>query len=113
MSDFYLTLPSHSSKTEFPNNTSKSFNIRLPHPIRLEGGGWKVGLVAVSLPDPTSQVPPLTKDDNVVMFRAYWIADNTTLVQGKRVLLSTPRPETRRFGNIGRDRFHENHEVVF
>ena len=51
MSDFYVTLPSHSSKTEFPNNTSNSFKIRLPHPIRLEGGGWKVGLSSISLPD--------------------------------------------------------------
>ena len=85
MSDFYITLPSHSSKNEFPNNASNSFKIRLPHPIRLEGSGWKVGMVAVSLPDPTSQVPPLMKDDDVVMFRAYWIANNTLLVQGKRV----------------------------
>ena len=51
MSDFYVTLPSHSSKTEFPDNTSNSFKIRLPHPIRFEAGGWKVGLMAVSLPD--------------------------------------------------------------
>ena len=85
MSDFYITLPSHSSKAEFPNNTSNSFKIRLPHPIRLEGGGWKVGLVAVSLPDPTSQVPQLMKDPDHAMFRTYWVADNTTIVDGKRV----------------------------
>ena len=85
MSDFYVTLPSHSSRNEFPDNTANSFKIRLPHPIRLEGGGWKVGLVAVSLPDPTSQVPPLMKDENVIMFQTYWIANNTTIVQGKRV----------------------------
>ena len=41
MSDFYLTLPSHSSKNEFPSNTSNHFKIRLPNPIRLEGQGWK------------------------------------------------------------------------
>ena len=85
MSDFYITLPSHSSKTEFPDNTSNSFKIRLPHPIRLEGGGWKVGLVAVSLPDPTSQVPQLMKDPDHVMMQSFWVADNTTLVQGKKV----------------------------
>ena len=85
MSDFYVTLPSHSSKTEFPDNTSNSFKIRLPHPIRLEGGGWKVGLVAVSLPDPTSQVPRLMKDPSHIMMQTFWVADNTALVQGKKV----------------------------
>ena len=92
MSDFYITLPSHSSRNEFPDNTSNNFKIRLPHPIRLEGGGWKVGLVAVSLPDPTSQVPPLMKDEDVVMFRTYWIANNTKLVQGKRVFQAAFQP---------------------
>ena len=88
MSDFYITLPSHSSKTEFPNNTSNSFKIRLPHPIQLEGGGCKVGLVAVSLPDPTSQVPQLMKDPDHVMMQTYWVADNTRIVQGKKVFLA-------------------------
>ena len=78
MNDFYLTLPSHSSKNEFPNNASNNFKIRLPHPIRLEGGVWKVGLVAVSLPDPTSQLPPLMKDPNHILMQTSWIADDTT-----------------------------------
>ena len=73
MSDFYITLPSHSSKTEFPDNTK----VRLPLPTRLEGGGWRVGLVAVSLPDPTSQVPPLMKDQDLTMFRSSWVAEDT------------------------------------
>ena len=90
----WVIFTSHSSKTEFLNNASNSFKIRLPHPIRLEGGGWEMGLVAVSLPDPTSQVPPLMKDNNVVMFWAYWIADNTTLVQGKRVFDAPFNPKT-------------------
>ena len=88
MSDFYVTLPSHSSKTEFPNNVSNSFKIRLPHPIQLEGSGWKVGLVTVSLPDPSSQVPQLMKDPDHVMMQTFWVADNTTIVQGKKVFLA-------------------------
>ena len=71
MSDFYLTLPSHSSKNEFPSNTSNHFKIRLPNPIRLEGQGWKVGLMAITLPDPTSQLPPLLKG-NEAMFYSSW-----------------------------------------
>ena len=57
MSDFYLVLPSHSSKSEFPDNESNHFRIRLPHPKKLEGHGWKVGLTSISLPDSHSRVP--------------------------------------------------------
>ena len=59
MSDFYVTLLSHSNKNEFPNNASNHFKIRLPHPIRLEGTGWKVGLSAIALPDTQVSIPPL------------------------------------------------------
>ena len=77
MNDFYVTLPSHSSTTEFPNNTANSFKIRLPHPIQLEGGGWKVGLAAVSLPDPCNRIPDVFKDDDNPLFRSQWLATDT------------------------------------
>ena len=54
---FYVTLPSHSSKNEFPNNTSNHFKIRLPNPIQLEGSGWKLGLSSISVPDPKNVLP--------------------------------------------------------
>ena len=76
MSDFYLTLPSHSNKTEFPDNTSNHFRIRLPYPKKLEGHGWKVGLSTISLPDPTSQTPKLMENDDI-MFKSGWIAQGT------------------------------------
>ena len=76
MSDFYLSLPSHSNKTEFPDNTSNHFRIRLPYPKKLEGHGWKVGLSAISLPDPTSQTPKLMENDDI-MFKSGWIAQGT------------------------------------
>ena len=78
MNDFYVTLPSHSSTNEFPNNAAHSFKIRLPHPIRLEGSGWKVGLAAVSLPDPYGILPNLMKNDNAVLFRTQWLSTDTT-----------------------------------
>ena len=53
-------LPSHSSKTEFPDNKSNHFKIRLPHPKKLEGSGWRVGLTAISLPDSHCRVPVFT-----------------------------------------------------
>ena len=75
-----MSLPSHSSKTEFPNNKANSFKIRLPHPIRLEGGGWKVGLVSISSPDPASQVPALLKSQYANLFKTSWLSSNTLLV---------------------------------
>ena len=48
---FYVTLPSHANRHEFPDNQPNSFKIRLPQPLRLTGGPWQVGLSAISLPD--------------------------------------------------------------
>ena len=36
---------------EFPGNTASSFKVRLPVPLALSGGGWKVGLATISTPD--------------------------------------------------------------
>ena len=71
MSDFYLTLPSHSSKTEFPNNKSNHFKIRLFHPKKLEGSGWRVGLTAISLPDSHCRVPVFT-EGKYPLFKMGW-----------------------------------------
>ena len=57
MSNFYITLPSNSSKNEFPENKANSFKIRLPNPIRLEGQGWKVGLFSIDMPDAHVTLP--------------------------------------------------------
>ena len=70
MSDFYLTLPSHSSKSEFPDNKSNHFKIRLPHPKKLEKHGWEVGLSAISLPDSHCRVPVFTSGNAV--FKMGW-----------------------------------------
>jgi len=83
MSDFYVTLPSHSSQNEFPD-VSNHFKIRLPQPIRLEGQGWKVGLSAITLPDPTSQLPPLMKGDEAMFFEN-WIARNPGPTRDKEI----------------------------
>jgi len=64
MSDFYISLPSHSSKSEFPDNKPNHFKIRLPHPLRLNGdGGWKVGLSSIAMPDAHVRLPSLTPND--------------------------------------------------
>jgi len=66
MSDFFVTLPSHSSKNEFPDNKAHHFKIRLPNPVRLEGHGWKVGLFNITLPDAAVALPFTSTDANDV-----------------------------------------------
>ena len=85
---FYVTLPSHSSKNEFPNNTSNHFKIRLPNPIRLEGSGWKVGLSSISVPDPKNVLPTwLTATE--ALFYNTWFHTWLTVNGQKRFLSST------------------------
>ena len=45
---------------EFPNNTASSFKVRLPVPLALSGGGWKVGLAVISTPDAALEFSRLT-----------------------------------------------------
>ena len=58
---FYVTLPSHANRHEFPNNQANSFKIRLPQPLQLTGGSWQVGLSAISLPDARVNLYELVK----------------------------------------------------
>ena len=62
---FYVTLPSHSNRREFPNNQANSFKIRLPQPLQLTGGGWQVGLSAISLPDTRVNLYELVKKNGI------------------------------------------------
>lgn len=56
----YVTLPSHSSLSEFPHNRPTSFKIRLPYPIHLNGL-WEVGLNSITLPDTLLDMRNLSK----------------------------------------------------
>ena len=74
MSDFYVSLPSHSSKNEFPDNKANSFKIRLPNPIRLNGsGGRKVGMSSIAMPDAHMTLPAFTAsgDKTILSFSAW------------------------------------------
>ena len=70
--ELYITLPSHSSRAEFPQNQTNHFKIRLPYPIRLQGSSWKVGLISISLPDVKVHLPKLI-DGNEILFTMDWI----------------------------------------
>ena len=77
---FYVTLPSHSNRREFPNNQANSFKIRLPKPLQLTGGGWQVGLSAISLPDARVNLYELVKKDGYIMSTSW---DQTYPAPGK------------------------------
>ena len=47
-----LTLISDATK-EFPDNTNNSYRMRIPNGLRLEGKGWHVALLSLSLPNRT------------------------------------------------------------
>jgi len=64
---FYVTLPSHANRREFSNNQANWFKIRLPHPLRLPGGQWQVGLSAISLPDTRVNLYDLVKKDGYIV----------------------------------------------
>ena len=71
---FYITLPSHESKFEFPNNASNHFKIRLPEPKRLNGSGWKVALASISLPDPKNVLPTWMSGSQPLLYTRWYHA---------------------------------------
>ena len=50
MRDFYMQLLSSASTNEFPNNRANSFKNRMPQPLVLDDGDWKVGVANVTYP---------------------------------------------------------------
>ena len=77
--DFYLTLPSHSSLAEFPNNVNNNFKVRLPKLIRLDEGDWKVALASISVPDPQHALPAWLREDLALFtITCYHVDKNNT-----------------------------------
>ena len=89
---FYVTLPSHSSKNEFPSNVANHFKIRLPNPLRLEGTGWKVAMAAISLPDTQISLPPMVTD--------YTPLPNPTIAKYGWVRINPSGPTTKGYSNF-------------
>jgi len=64
-SSFYVTLMSHASTREFPQNRAHHFKNRLPKPIRFVGRGWQVGMVSLSLPTISVVGEPFVNEKDV------------------------------------------------
>ena len=75
---FYLTLPSNSSLTDYPNNSSNNFKVRLPTPLQLQGN-WKVALASISVPDPKSVLPSWLTDRLPLAYMTWYNADTSHL----------------------------------
>ena len=77
--DFYLTLPSHSSLQELPQNANNYFKVRLPAPICLIGAEWKIVLASISVPDPKNALPTWLHN-NLALFSytSYYAEKNNT-----------------------------------
>ena len=86
-SGIVVTLPSSSSKSEFPNNKTSSYKIRLPYPLELNGK-WEVGLSSITLPDTYLEMSIL-KDLNTFELKTVrnYIGDNVEVPKNNTAIL--------------------------
>ena len=118
---FYVTLPSHANRKEFPNNQANWFKIRLPQPLRLSGESWYVGLSSISIPDTTVNLKTLTIEQQPLVgmscFRVHSVNDtkllslnlplsslelDTSIVDGVRFMKAALRWFDKRFTELSR-----------
>ena len=87
-SGIVVTLPSSSSKSEFPNNKTSSYKIRLPYPLELNGK-WEVGLSSITLPDTYLEMNIL-KDLNTFELKTVrnYIGDNVEVPKNNTAILT-------------------------
>ena len=72
---FFVTLPSHSSLKEFPDNQSNAFKVRLPEPLRLMGDNWQVGLSSLSLPDTDVNLSKLANPEEYIFGETCYVIE--------------------------------------
>ena len=83
---FYVTLPSHANRKEFPNNQVNWFKNRIPHPLRLTDGNWQVGLSSISIPDKSVHLTHFFKDpEHYLWGMGCYYKDSTNTFVAKNV----------------------------
>ena len=70
--DFYMVLPSNSSMSYFPDNTTSCFTTHLPREIKLHGE-WHVGLVEIHVP---CSIVHFQDNDAFYTFSSYELNDD-------------------------------------
>ena len=59
---------------EFPDNTNSSFKMRIPDGFRLEGKGWQIALLSLSLPNSDTETAPFAVGgDNLIAQANYTV----------------------------------------
>ena len=58
--------------TEFPHNKNNSFKVRIPDGLRLEGKGWYVSLLSLTLPNSDSHSDPFVTGHDKTVAKAFW-----------------------------------------
>lgn len=71
MASFYVTLPSNSSPTVYPNNKLTNYRVKLPQPISLEGQ-WEVGLAEMIYPHQWYNIDKFIKYSYTVNGHQWW-----------------------------------------
>ena len=57
---------------EFPDNTNISFKVRIPDGLRLEGKGWQVALLSLTLPNSETVTTLFASGTNNMVIRTRW-----------------------------------------
>ena len=71
MEEERLTLVSDATD-EFPSNTNNSYRVRIPDGLRLEGKGWHIALLSLTLPNSTSlQSSVIKHNDSLARLLGY------------------------------------------
>ena len=57
---------------EFPRNTNTSFKVRIPDGLRLDGQGWQIALLSLTLPNSDTKTMPFASGTNNMVVRTNW-----------------------------------------
>ena len=57
---------------EFPHNKNSSFKVRIPNGLRLQGKGWKIALLSLTLPNSDAEKLPFVSGANNGVARSCW-----------------------------------------
>ena len=77
---------------EFSNNTNNSFKVRIPDGLRLEGQGWKIALLSLTLPNTDAGLIPFVSGTNNIVARTKWTSVHLKGLVDHRLTESTPYP---------------------
>jgi len=120
--NFYVVLPSNSSASYFPDNTTTHFITRLPHQLRLQGE-WGVSLTDIQIPMTFLHFPKdektIVRRNSTLTFEALkdnekYSLDTSTSFEEKEEELTINRLESRLEGHyiVPRGLYHSIDDLI-